>query len=122
MRRLLFVVFATAACCPASAEVILNVPNDIVPPSASPTTLSLDLTFVFTAPDVSQNLVGYDLFLQVTGGTGLTITGAGAGTDPFGSIPKFSVTADSNGDALYYFGTGTSRTRARKPSPTAPPC
>ena len=62
MRRLLFVFFAIAACCPAGAEVILNIPNDIVAPSASPATLSLDLSFVLTAPDVSQNLVGYDLY------------------------------------------------------------
>ena len=50
--------------------------------------MSLDLGFVFTATDVSQNLVGYNLYLQVTGGSGLTITGAGAGTDPFGSTPS----------------------------------
>ncbi len=101
MRGFLFVVFAAAACGSASAEVILNIPSQIVPPSSS---TQLNLGFVLTAPDVSQDLVGYDLYLEVAGGSGLSITGVGAGSDPLGSTPVYAVTSDSAGDTLYYFG------------------
>jgi hypothetical protein len=104
MKNILFVFFAAAACSSASAEVILNIPSQIVPPSTSPTDLSLGLGFAVTAPDVSQDLLGYDLYLQVTGGSELSITGVGAGNDPLGSSPVFAVTADTAGDTLYYFG------------------
>ena len=113
MRGFLFVVFAAAACGSASAEVILNIPSQIVPPSSSPQDVSFDVGFVLTAPDVSQDLVGYDLYLEVAGGSGLSITGVGAGSDLLGSTPVYAVTADSAGDTLYYFtdfllsGTGT---------------
>ena len=86
MRRLLFVFFESQPAV-RRCEVILNIPNDIAALLASPATLSLDLSFVFTAPDVSQNLVGYDLYLQVTGGSGLSITGVGAGRRPVGHQP-----------------------------------
>ena len=57
--------------------------------------------------------MGYDLFLEVSGGNGLSITGVGAGSDPLGADPVFGVTTDSAGDTLYQFsdfvlsGTGT---------------
>ena len=101
MRSFLFGFFAAAACCSASGEVILNIPSQIVPPSSSAEDVSFDVGFVLTAPDVSQDLVGYDLYLEVTGGDGLSITGVGAGSNPLGSTPVYAVTTDSGGDMLY---------------------
>ena len=80
MRTCLFVLFATAACS-AGESIILNIPSVIVPPSSSPTDISLDVGFVLTAPDVSQQLIAYDLYPIVTGGDGLSITGVGTGSD-----------------------------------------
>jgi hypothetical protein len=80
MRTCLFVLLAAAACA-ANAEIILNIPSVIVPPSSAPTDLSLDVTFTLTAPDVSQQMIGYDLYPIVTGGNGLSITGVGTGSD-----------------------------------------
>ncbi len=103
MRSFLFVFFAAAGCCSAGAEVILNIPSQIVPPSSSAEAVPLKPGFVLTAPDVSDDLVGYDLYLEVSGGNGLSITGVGAGSDPLGADPVFGVATDSTGDTLYQF-------------------
>ena len=81
----------------------MNIPSQFVPPSSSAQDVALNVGFVLTAPDVSQNLVGYDLFLQVTGGSGLSITGVGAGSDLLGGNPYYALTTDRAGDTLYCF-------------------
>ena len=65
--------------------------------------MPLNVGFVLTASDVSQNLVGYDLYLEITGGSGLSITGVVAGSDLLGGDPSYLVTTDPSGDTLYYF-------------------
>ena len=115
MKRFWFVVFpltiCSAACFPASAGVVLNVPSEIVPIPSSATDLALDLTFSLTAPTVGQSLVGYDLYLTLAGGSGggLTITGVGTGSDrPANSVlssdPAFAVQTGPAGEVLYSFG------------------
>ena len=104
-----FVVFTVAICSSASAGVILNVPGEIVPPPVSPYNFSLDLGFLLTAPTVSQPLAAYDLTLQVSGGSGLSITGVGTGSDlpanaVFGSDPAYSSVVDPIAGTLYCFG------------------
>ena len=76
MRRFGLVCLFVAVCSPVSGNVLLTIPSRIVPPNLSAnnaSTFSLDLGL--TVPSGSQALVSYDLSLQVTGGSGLSITG-----------------------------------------------
>jgi hypothetical protein len=107
MKTCLFVLLAAVACS-ASAGIIVNIPSQFVPPSSAPTDISLDASFTLTAPTVSQPLIGYDLFLGVTGGSGFQITGVGTGSDRplntvFGTDPFFNVTTGPAGNTLYWF-------------------
>ena len=89
-------------------DIILNIPSEIVPPPVSPTNLSLDVSFTLTPPTVSQQLLAYDLYLGVTGGSGFSITGVGTGSDRppntvFPDDPYYNVTTGSAGNTLYWF-------------------
>jgi hypothetical protein len=106
MARFCVVLMAVAMCSSAGAGVILNIPSAIVPPPVAPYDFSLDLGFSVSAPTVSQALTGYDLYLQLAGGTGLSITGVGTGSNRpancvFGSDPSYN---GQSAAPLYYFG------------------
>jgi hypothetical protein len=114
MRRVFFLALIVATCSgaalSASAGVMLNIPSQIVPVPFSTTNYEFDLTFSLTAPTVSQSLQGYDLYLTIAGGSGLTITGVATGSNVpadavFDSNPAYSVQTDANGDTLYSFGS-----------------
>ena len=108
MKRFILLCASVVVCAPASGGVLLTIPSQVVPPSSSQYNFSLDLGI--TVPSGSQSLVGYDLYLQVTGGSGLTITGVGTGSNRpantiFSSNPTFAQETDPNGaGTLYYFG------------------
>ena len=109
MRRFGLVCLFVAVCSPVCGNVLLTIPSRIVPPNLSAnsaSTFSLDLGL--TVPSGSQALVSYDLSLQVTGGSGLSITGTGSGlpANPiFPTTPSFQVETDPDGaGTLYYFG------------------
>ena len=87
----------------------LNIPSPIVPEARSQYPFSLDLGLTTGAG--TQSLVGYNLYLQVTGGSGLTITGVGTGSNRpanaiFSDDPSYTTeTNDPNvTGTLYYFG------------------
>ena len=105
MRRFILVCVLVGVCMPASGNVTLGIPS---PGSILPANFSLDLPL--TASSGTQSLAGYDLYLQITSGSGLTITGPDSNLPPNpvfpSSKPSFSVEADANaaGGRLYYFG------------------
>jgi uncharacterized protein (DUF2141 family) len=94
---------------PASGNVTLNIPSPIVPETFSQQyPFSLDLGLTTSAG--TQSLVGYDLYLEVAGSSGLTITGVGTGSNHpanaiFSDDPSFADETDQNvTGTLYYFG------------------
>jgi hypothetical protein len=108
MRRFGLVCLFVAVCSPVCGNVLLTIPSRIVPPNLSNSASTFSLDLGLTVPTGSQALVSYDLSLQVTGGSGLSITGTGSGlpANPiFPTTPSFQMETDPNGaGTLYYFG------------------
>ena len=82
MRRFGLLCVLLTISAPASGNVTLNIPSPIVPEARSQYPFSLDLGLTTSAG--TQSLVGYNLYLQVTGGSGLTITGVQHGQQSSG--------------------------------------
>jgi len=61
----------------ASAAIVVNIASANRTISGSTQNFTLDVTF--SNDGAAQNLIGYDTGLQISGGSGLTITGVGTG-------------------------------------------